>query len=77
MSINENNEIFKDNVINIRSDYNVARDVAITVKIKNWKLRDAAWAQNFRNEQIEKNAFDEDTEISTERNIVCVVNDRN
>ena len=77
MSINENNEILKNNVMNIRSDHNVARDVAVIVKIKNWKLRDAAWTQNFRNKQIEKDAFDENTEISTERNIVRAVNDRN
>ena len=42
MSINEDNETFKNNVMNIRSDYNVVRDVAVIVKIKNWKLRDAA-----------------------------------
>ena len=77
MSINENNEIFENNVMNIRFDYSVVRDVAVTVKIKNWKLRDAAWAQNFRNKQIEKDAFDENTEISIERNIARVVNDRN
>ena len=77
MSINENNETFKNNVMNIRFDHNVARDVAVTVKIKNWKLRDAAWAQNFRNEQIEKDASDENTEILIKRNIVRAINDRN
>ena len=40
-------------------------------------MRDAAWTQNFRNKQIEKNAFDEDTEILIKRNIVRAVNDRN
>ena len=35
MSINENNEIFENNVINIRFDHNVAKDVAVIVKIKN------------------------------------------
>ena len=77
MSINKNNEILKNNVMNIRFNHNVVRNVAVIVKIKNWKLRDAAWAQNFRNEQIKKNVSDEDTEISIERNIICVVNDRN
>ena len=77
MSINENNEIFKNNVMNIRSDHNVIKNVAVIVKIKNWKLRDATWTRNFRNKQIEKDAFDENTEISIERNITRVVNDRN
>ena len=49
MSISNNNKTFKNNVMNIRSDYNVVRDVVVIVKIKNWKLRNAAWAQNFRN----------------------------
>ena len=35
MSINENNEILKNNVMNIRFDYSVARNVAVIVKIKN------------------------------------------
>ena len=49
ISINENNETFENNVMNICSDHNVVRNVVVTVKIKNWKLRNAAWAQNFRN----------------------------
>ena len=77
MSINENNEIFENNVMNIRFDYNVVRNVAVTVKIENWKLRNAAWAQNFRNKQIKKDASDENTEISIKRNIIRAVNDRN
>ena len=77
MSINEDNETFENNVMNIRFNYNVVRNVAVTVKTKNWKLRDAAWAQNFRNKQIEEDAFDENTEISIERNITRAVNDRN
>ena len=40
-------------------------------------MRDAIWTQNFRNKQIKKNVFDENTEISIERNIIRVVNDRN
>ena len=42
MSINEDNEILENNVMNIRFDHNVVRDVAVTVKTKNWKLRNAA-----------------------------------
>ena len=35
MSINKNNETFENNVMNIRSDYNVVRDVIVIIKIKN------------------------------------------
>ena len=35
MSINKNNETFKNNVMNIRFNYNVVKDIAVTVKIKN------------------------------------------
>ena len=35
MLINKNNEIFENNVMNIRFDYNIIRDVAVIVKIKN------------------------------------------
>ena len=77
MLINKNNEIFKNNIMNIRFDHNVVRNVTVTVKSKNWKLRDVAWTQNFRNEQIKKSAFNEDTEISTERNITRIINNRN
>ena len=35
MSINENNETFENNFMNIRSDYNVVRDIAVTIKIEN------------------------------------------
>ena len=35
MSINKNNKILKNNVINIRFDHNAVRNVAVTVKIKN------------------------------------------
>ena len=35
MLINENNETLKNNVMNIRSDHSVVRDVAVIVKIKN------------------------------------------
>ena len=75
MSINEDNETLKNNIMNIRFNYNVVRNVAVIVKIKNWKLRDAAWAQNFRNKQIKKDAFDEDIKILTEKDIIRAVND--
>ena len=35
MSINENNETLENNIMNIRFDYNVVRDVAVIVKTKN------------------------------------------
>ena len=63
--------------MNIRSDHNIVKDIAVTVKIKNWKLRNAAWTQNFRNEQIKENASDKDIKISIEKDITRVVNDRN
>ena len=63
--------------MNICFNHSVIKNVAVTVKIKDWNLRDAAWAQNFRNEQIKKDTFDENTEISIKRNITRVVNDRN
>ena len=78
MSINENNETFENNIINIRFDHNVVRNVIVIVKIKNWKLRNAAWAQNFRNKQIKKDVSDENTKISIKKIIIIrVVNNRN
>ena len=35
MSINKDNETFENNVMNIRFDHNVVRNVAVIVKIKN------------------------------------------
>ena len=60
-SIDDKNEVFKNNIININFDYNVAEDAAVVVKIKNEILRDTALKQNFRNEHIRKDAFDENT----------------
>ena len=42
MLINENNKIFENNIMNIRSDYNVVRNVAVINKIKNQKLQKTA-----------------------------------
>ena len=35
MLINEDNEIRKNNVMNIRFDYNIVKNIAVIVKIKN------------------------------------------
>ena len=35
MSINENNENLENNVMNIRFDHNVVRNVAVIIKIEN------------------------------------------
>ena len=63
--------------MNICFNYNVVRNVAVKIKIKNWKLQDAAWAQNFRNKQIKKDASNENTKILIKRNIIRVVNNWN
>ena len=64
--INDENEVFKNNIINISFDYNVVEDAVVVVKTENETLRNIALRQNFRNEHIRKNAFDEDTKFSIE-----------
>ena len=76
-SINDENKTFKNNVIIIIFNYNVVEDAAVVVKIKNETLRNITLKQNFRNEHMRKNVFDENTKFSIEWNVVRVVNDRN
>ena len=76
-SIDDENEIFENNVMIINFNYNVVENAAVVVKIENKTLRDIALKQNFRNEHIRKNVFDEDTKFSIEWEIARVVNDRN
>ena len=64
--INDENEILENNVMIISLNYNVAEDAAAVVKTENETLRDIALRQNFRNEHMRKNAFDEDTRFSIE-----------
>ena len=52
--------------MNINLDYNVAEDTVVVVKTENKILRDIALKQNFRNEHIKKNVFDENIRFSTE-----------
>ena len=66
-SINEENEIFENNAMNINFNYNVVENAVVIVKIKNQKLRNIALTRNFRNELIEKNAFNKNTEISMKK----------
>ena len=52
--------------MNINLDYNVAEDAVVIVKTENKILRNIALKQNFRNEHIKKNVFDENTKFSIE-----------
>ena len=52
--------------MNISFNYNVVEDAAVVVKIKNETLRNIALKQNFRNEHIKKDAFDENTKFLIE-----------
>ena len=65
-SINDENKIFENNVMIINFDYNVAEDVVVVVRIENKTLRDIALKQNFRNEHMKKNVFDENTKFLIE-----------
>ena len=76
-SIDDENEAFENNIMNINLDYNVVEDVIVVVKIENETLRNIALKQNFRNEHIRKDASDENTKFLIEWNVVRVVNDRN
>ena len=40
--IDDKNEIFENNIMNINFDYNVAEDAVVVVKIENKTLRDIA-----------------------------------
>ena len=50
--------------MNIYFNYNVAEDVVVVVRIENKILRNIALKQNFRNEHIKENVFDEDIKFS-------------
>ena len=52
--------------MNINLDYNVAEDAVVVVKIENEILQNIALKQNFRNEYIRKDVFDENTKFSIE-----------
>ena len=76
-SINDKNEIFKNNVMIINLDYNVAEDAVAVVKIKNETLRNIVLKQDFWNEHMRKSASDENTKFSIEWNVARAVNDWN
>ena len=65
-SIDDENEVFENNIINISFDYNVVEDAVVVVKTENKTLRNIALEQNFRNEHIKEDAFDENTKFSIE-----------
>ena len=57
--IDDENKVFKNNIININFNYNVVEDAIIVVKTENKTLQDIALKSNFWNKHIRKNAFDE------------------
>ena len=65
-SIDNENKVFKDNVMIINLNYNVAENVAVVVRIENKTLQNIALKQNFRNEHMRKNVFDENIKFSIE-----------
>ena len=63
--------------MNINFDYNVVEDAVVVVKIENKILRNIALKQNFRNEHVKEEVFDENMKFLIEWNAVRAVNDRN
>ena len=63
-SIDDENEIFENNIMNINLDYNVVENAVVIVKTENETLQNIALKQNFRNEHIKKDVFDENTKFS-------------
>ena len=63
--------------MNINLDYNVAEDAVVVVRTENETLRNIALKQNFRNEHIKKNVFDENTKFLIKWNVARAVNDQN
>ena len=76
-SIDDENEAFENNIMNISFNYNVAEDAAVVVKTENKTLRNIALRQNFRNKHIRKNVFDENMKFSIKWNVARAVNGRN
>ena len=52
--------------MNISLDYNVAEDAVAVVRTENETLRNIVLKQNFRNEHIKEDVFDENTKFSIE-----------
>ena len=75
--INDKNEIFENNIMNINLDYNIAENAVVVVRIKNKILQNIALKQNFRNDNIKKKVSDKNMKFLIEWNVVRVVNDRN
>ena len=63
-SIDDENEILKNNIMIINFNYNVVEDAVVVVKIENKTLQNIILKQNFRNEYMRKNTFDENTKFS-------------
>ena len=62
-SINDENETFKNNIMIINFDYNVAENAVVVIKTENETLRNITLKQNFRNEHMKESAFNENTKF--------------
>ena len=76
-SIDNENEVFENNIMNINFNYNVAENAAAVARIENETLRNIVLRKNFRNEHIKEDVSDEDMRFLIEWNVVRVVNDQN
>ena len=65
-SINVENEILENKIMNINFNYNVVEDTVVIIRTENETLRNIALRQNFQNEHIKKNVFDENTRFLIE-----------
>ena len=52
--------------MNINFNYNVVEDTVVIIRTENETLRNIALRQNFQNEHIKKNVFDENTRFLIE-----------
>ena len=64
--INDKNEIFENNIMNINLDYNIAENAVVVVRIKNKILQNIALKQNFRNDNIKKKVSDKNMKFLIE-----------
>ena len=65
-SINNENKIFENNIININFNYNVVENAVVVVKTENITLQNIVLKNNFRNEYIKENVFDKNTKFLIE-----------
>ena len=58
------NKIFENNNLNINFNYNVVEDIVVVIKTENETLQNIVFKENFRNDHIKKNVFNENTKFS-------------